>query len=233
MKEKTVEKSKPMPKSRYIAIVILTFFMSLYIRFCFATSRKKITNKNRILELINHSEGFVLSTWHNRSMMQMPIFNYFGKKHKRVMAPLVSQSTDGTIAAKTLAFLGAKPVRGSSTRGGAAGLKELLRSAKMGADPAITIDGPKGPVYEVKPGVLGIAKLTGRPILPCSWFTKHYKRLNSWDRLIIPKPFTTLHIVYGNLIHVPRKCTDEELERLKIALRDDMLRINALSKEFD
>jgi len=109
------------------------------------------------------------------------------------IAILISPSFDGELIARTVARLGFLPVRGSSSRGGAAGLRGMAEAYRRGHRTAITADGPRGPARIAKPGPGQLAELTGAPWIGCyhaepsrAW------RLNSWDRFIIPKPFATV-----------------------------------------
>jgi lysophospholipid acyltransferase (LPLAT)-like uncharacterized protein len=117
----------------------------------------------------------------------------------------VSRSRDGELIARTVARLGIDSSRGSTTRGGAAGLRELLRKAREGYDLAFTPDGPKGPVSEVQPGVILAAAATGLPIQPVALAASRARRLRSWDRFLVPLPFSTVHFVYGEPLDVARR----------------------------
>jgi len=109
------------------------------------------------------------------------------------IAILISPSFDGELIARTVALLGFLPVRGSSSRGGASGLRGMAEAYRRGHRTAITADGPRGPARIAKPGPVQLAELTGAPWIGCyhaepsrAW------RLNSWDRFMIPRPFATV-----------------------------------------
>lgn len=104
---------------------------------------------------------------------------------------------------------------GSSTRGGARGLRGMLRGLKEGFDVGITPDGPKGPPRVVRPGVLTLSRLSGRPIIPVSFSARRHRRLNSWDRTLLPYPFTRGVFVYGEPLFVTRDA-DEDREALRL-----------------
>lgn len=109
------------------------------------------------------------------------------------IAILISSSFDGELIARTVALLGFHPVRGSSSRGGASGLRALAQAYAEGHICAFTADGPRGPNMIAKPGPVQLAQLTGAP-----WVGAYHAQpsrqweLNSWDRFIIPKPFSTV-----------------------------------------
>lgn len=144
-------------------------------------------------------ERFILAFWH-RHLLLMP-YAYQGKK----ISVLVSRSRDGELIARTVARLGIDSSRGSTTRGGVAGMRELLRKAGEGYDLAFTPDGPKGPASEVQPGVILAAAATGFPIVPVAVAASRTRRLRSWDRFLVPLPFSTVHFVYGEPLTVARR----------------------------
>lgn len=148
-------------------------------------------------------EPFILAFWH-RHLLLMP-YGYRGRR----ISVLVSRHRDGELIARTVARLGIDSSRGSTTRGGAAGMRELLRKARLGYDLAFTPDGPRGPAARVQPGVIAAAKATGFPILPVALAASRCKRLSSWDRFVVPLPFSTVHFVHGEPMTVERRAPIE------------------------
>jgi lysophospholipid acyltransferase (LPLAT)-like uncharacterized protein len=145
------------------------------------------------------SEPFILAFWH-RHLLLMP-YAYRGRR----ISVLVSQSQDGELIARTVARLGIDSTRGSSSRGGVSGMKTLLRKAAEGWDIAFTPDGPRGPLREVQPGVILAAAATGLSIQPVAVAASRKKLLRSWDRFLVPVPFSTVHFVYGEPLSVERR----------------------------
>lgn len=143
-------------------------------------------------------ERMILAFWH-RHLLLMP-YAYRG----RGISVLISRHRDGELIARTVARLGIDSSRGSTTRGGAAGLRELLRKARAGRDLAFTPDGPRGPAGRVQPGVILAAAATGFPIQPVALAASRCRRLASWDRFVVPLPFSTVHFVYGEALAVAR-----------------------------
>lgn len=144
-------------------------------------------------------EHFILAFWH-RHLLLMP-YSYRGGR----ISVLVSQSRDGELIARTVARLGIDASRGSSSRGGAVGMRSLLRKAGEGYDVAFTPDGPRGPVGVVQPGVILAAAATGWPIWPVALAATRCRRLRSWDRFVVPLPLSTVHFVYGEPLRVERR----------------------------
>lgn len=141
---------------------------------------------------------FVLAFWH-RHLLLMP-YSYRGRR----ISVMVSQSRDGELIARAVGHLGIDTARGSTSRGGAQGMRELLRQAKKGSDIAFTPDGPRGPRGEVQPGVLLAAQSTGWPIVPVAYVATRSKLLRSWDGMRVPLPFANVHFVYGEPLSIPR-----------------------------
>ncbi len=123
------------------------------------------------------------------------------------IAILISRSFDGELIARTVELLGFKAVRGSSTRGGAAGLLQMERAYREGHRCAITADGPKGPAMVAKPGTAQLARLVGAPVGTFYMLPDRAWVLGSWDRFLIPKPFA--RIVFTWPAHVPAEAVTE------------------------
>jgi hypothetical protein len=177
----------------------LPFLAASFIRLLRATVRIQHHGDERVREWERRGDHFILAFWH-RHLLLMP-YAYRGQR----ISVLVSQSRDGELIARTVARLGIDSSRGSSSRGGIAGMRSLLRKAAEGWDIAFTPDGPRGPLREVQPGVILAAASTGLPILPVAVAASRAKLLRSWDRFMIPLPFSTVHIVYGEPLVVERR----------------------------
>jgi len=126
-------------------------------------------------------------------------------------AVIVSRHRDGEIISRMIERLGYLPVRGSSTRGGAAALRELLRAAALGHPMAITTDGPRGPARWCKPGAIQAASITGRPLIAVAGVPRRAWRFRSWDAFLLPAPGTTVFVTYGEPIFVPPDVSREAL----------------------
>jgi lysophospholipid acyltransferase (LPLAT)-like uncharacterized protein len=144
-------------------------------------------------------------------------------------AVLISRSFDGELTTRTVERLGFLTARGSSTRSGGAGLLALAKAIERGNPAVFTADGPSGPVYKVKPGAVKLAQLTGYSI---GIFYAHPEKawiLRSWDRFMIPKPFSRVAISWGRHVEVPQ--TDDpllfEATRLEVEAALERARLNA------
>jgi lysophospholipid acyltransferase (LPLAT)-like uncharacterized protein len=129
---------------------------------------------------------------------------------------LVSRHGDGEFIARVLTGLGYSVARGSSTRGGARAALELLAHArKVRGDIGITPDGPKGPPQKAQDGCVFLASRSGFPLLPLAALAERSWRLRSWDRFVIPKPFSRIAVVAGEPISVPPDVPREEMGRYR------------------
>lgn len=122
----------------------------------------------------------------------------------------VSRSEDGDLTARLFRGLGVEPVRGSSSRGGLAAARSLVRALRAGRDAGITLDGPRGPARVVQPGAAWVARATGRPLLPVAFACSRMRRLGSWDRMILPLPLGRGVFAYGEPLRVGHRERDLE-----------------------
>ena len=148
----------------------------------------------------------VYAHWHGDELV---LIGYYANRR---LAVLSSLSKDGTLMAKTLSLLGYQVFRGSSSKGGARGLIGLIRAVQAGSQAALAVDGPKGPIYEVKPGVVELAQRTEKIIIPVrarcdrAW---HFPR--AWNKTYLPKPFARVEVEYGEAIPPPDAKSETEL----------------------
>ena len=143
----------------------------------------------------------LLAFWHGRMLYFVHLY-----RHTHITA-LVSRSKDGEFISQVLMRFGIHATRGSSSRGGARGLLEIVKRVRQGFHVAFTPDGPRGPCYQVQPGIVAVAKQTGAPILPVAYSAQWKKVLGSWDGFVIPWPFSRVVVVYGEPIYVPPRAS--------------------------
>ena len=137
---------------------------------------------------------------------------------------LVSSSFDGECIARTLHRLGMRTVRGSSTRGGQKALRAMPGAFQDGFM-VFTADGPKGPARLAKVGPVMLARSTGIPIYCFHLAPRHAWRLNSWDRMLIPQPFTRVHVRVSQAIEVPAEASHEELRAVHQQMQETLERV--------
>jgi lysophospholipid acyltransferase (LPLAT)-like uncharacterized protein len=136
---------------------------------------------------------------------------------------LASASKDGAAIEAAVGVYGVGSVRGSSSRRGVAALIALKKAAKSGKDLIITPDGPRGPRYSMQPGVIKLAQTTGLPLLPISLFFENCWRLKTWDRFVIPKPFSKMTLIFREPLEIPRQLGEDEFETVRLNLQKILL----------
>lgn len=161
-------------------------------------------------------EGVVFVFWHGQLL---PLVHYH--RNEGVVV-LVSEHADGEYITQVILRHGFGAARGSSTRGGVKGLKGIVRAARSGSDLAFTPDGPKGPRHEFKLGALVAAQLTRRPVVTVAAGADRAWYLGSWDRFMIPKPFSTIRIRYGAPRWVPRDADEDILKGIALEVEAEL-----------
>jgi lysophospholipid acyltransferase (LPLAT)-like uncharacterized protein len=145
--------------------------------------------------------------WHQ---CVLPCTLYF--RHSRAII-LISQSYDGELIARILKLFGFGAVRGSSSRGAREGLLGLKHVIENGNTAIFTADGPRGPIYRTKSGPIKLAKLTGAPIGAFHLEPQHAWTIRSWDRFLVPKPFTRIVVSWAQWTHVPTDLPEGQIEQ--------------------
>ena len=183
---------------------------------------------------VNHPDvenhNYVFAVLHSQQCGLYSILN------RENMFSMISRSTDGDLVALSGGRVGINSVRGSSKRGGATAALELIDKVKNGYSAALAIDGPRGPVGVVKPGVVQIAKNGGAPIIPMAWKTKSkcILKLPTWDKLLIPLLFVKAVALYGEPIDVPSDATEEQMEEIRLKVENEIKRLNEeLANNYD
>jgi lysophospholipid acyltransferase (LPLAT)-like uncharacterized protein len=152
-------------------------------------------------------------------------FAYLGKD----MNVLISSHGDGELIANAMKGFGFGLVRGSSSKRGAEAIRELVRLVRKNSDLAITPDGPRGPAEVVKQGVAQVALMTGRPILPLAFASTRSKRFNSWDRFLLPYPFSLGVFVWGEPLYFQK---GESLETFRLCIEKALCETTRRADEY-
>ena len=194
---------------------IISFAIAALIRLVGVTLRYRADDRSGVVE--NPPEGSMIwGFWHNRVFVAPLIYKRFLRS--RSGRVLTSPSGDGEIIAQVMARFGVGSVRGSSNKRPAAALRELVAWLKRGDDIAITPDGPRGPVYQLQPGVIKLAQLSGVPILPIRIRYSRAITLKTWDKFQIPLPFSRVDVVFEPLREIPRRMDEEGFEAERAGL---------------
>jgi lysophospholipid acyltransferase (LPLAT)-like uncharacterized protein len=178
---------------------IISKIAAYLLKLCFCTCKIHVINPQQHQRYVEGKESIIGAIWHRGSIF---FVYYYGTCRPTL---LFSRSRDGEYLARFAEQMGSTVVRGSSSKGGMAALHEMIiRLKNSGGKFGSVLDGPRGPRFIAKPGTIMLAKKTGVPILPVTWSaTKVYTFKKSWDRTMVPLPFSHIWIAYGEIIYVP------------------------------
>ena len=204
---------------------VLGAMTAAYLWVVWVSSRWTDINQEATAEAWAGSKPVIIALWHNRLFL-MP----FCWTSRAPFHMLISAHADGRLISKTVSWFSISTVTGSSSKGGSSATRTLVRLLKSGASFGITPDGPRGPRMHAGDGALALAKLSGAVIVPASVATSRRRVLSSWDKLIVPLPFSRGARVWGSPLAVPKDCTADQLELLRQTLEDSLI---ALSDQAD
>jgi lysophospholipid acyltransferase (LPLAT)-like uncharacterized protein len=182
-----------------------------------ATIRMEHVNREPVDRLWRAGDNIIACFWHGR-LLAMP-FAYQGTGAK----VLISRHRDGEFIARVVRYFGLGAVRGSYRKGAVSSAREMLAELKEGTTIAITPDGPKGPRHQMKQGIVEIARLTRRPIVPVTCAASRRKVFDSWDRFVLPYPFSKVLFLWGDPVYVPPKAKGEALERIRQEVEAELI----------
>jgi len=169
------------------------------------------------------SENYIGALWHNRLLISpLVLRRFFPQRHG---AALISASRDGDLLADAVQRFGYDVIRGSSSRLGASAILQLTQVLAAGGDVVITPDGPRGPAYELGPGIIFLAQKSGAAVLPMNLEYSRCWRLGSWDRFIVPRPFAKVRVLINRPHNVKSTTTPEEFEGERLALQNAMMEL--------
>ncbi len=191
-----------------IILAIVIFFVKVL----YSTLKIKRVNFHyrQQAELARKPKGFLLAIWHED--FPASLASGLGDPYTAI----VSLSKDGEMASRFIEGLGYKKmIRGSSSRGGKEARDKAEEALSAGQFIVVTVDGPRGPRHEVKPGIVDIARKNDVMILPMVALPSRYWTLKSWDRCRIPKPFSTIYQIFGEPFFVPADTKDQAFIEVK------------------
>jgi lysophospholipid acyltransferase (LPLAT)-like uncharacterized protein len=204
--------------AKKIKTLLLKKLAKLLIESIVFSSRVTISGRENINELLNKNLPLIYIFWHRHILFVIHQFKNSGAR------PLISLSSDGELVAAVAEEFGMKPIRGSSSKGGARAFLSMVRSVqKENAQVLITADGPKGPARQIKAGTVQLAVKTRATIIPISWAGTRVKILEkSWDRFLIPLPFGRIHFAYGQPIKIAEAGDPAKLQQIADMLAEKL-----------
>ena len=180
--------------------------------------RYRIVGEERLFESMKEGRAVIITQWHGR--MLLPIYHF----RNRGISSLVSLHRDGELITRVVTRLGYVIRRGSPREGGSEGFLSMSRDLKAGKTVSIFPDGPTGPRYNLRDGIIHLARISGAPIFPLSFSASSSWRVRSWDRFMIMKPFSRGIICVGEPVTVPRRIgSDEELAEYRQLIRQALI----------
>jgi len=212
-----------------LLLSVLPWCGYLFLKFIGATQRTRVVNLRAVHIVFAKHGCAIFAFWHNRLMMIPYIYRrLFGMKD---IVALISSSRDGEYFVRALKLFRPYIVRGSSTRGGSEAFKALVRRIRQSMDCIITPDGPQGPRYSIQPGTIALARLTGIPIIPISYWSSRYKILKTWDGFVLTLPLGKMTYAFGEPVYCPKDASDSQMDCLADALRQSLLATSRLAGE--
>ncbi|HHO59469.1 MAG TPA: DUF374 domain-containing protein [Thiotrichales bacterium] len=211
---------------RRLGYALLKPLVWLLVNLLWLSCRKKIVGQENMDRVLATGKAVIPCYWHQQHIF-CGWYMLQQLKHGMKVGFLISPSVDGEIPAKIVASKGARVIRGSSTRTGAQALREMYQVvARDGVSPVTTSDGPTGPIFKFKPGAAMLSRMTGAPMVPLACAAKSAWYLGSWDRFMIPKPFTKVVVAVGEPVTVDASVSSKDLmpvqQQMEAAINDMM-----------
>ena len=201
-------------------VPICYFFLRTYL----SLLRIRVIGKETAYDQIKEHGRIIAPIWHQRLF---PALAYARRLREFRPIVMISQSRDGEFIADIAQRLGLVPVRGSSSKGGSEALKTIVRKLEENPIVGHIVDGPRGPKGKVKPGLIRMAQLSGAVVLPLIFSVDKAWIAGSWDRFLIPKPFSRVTVQWGEPFSVPRKADPEEFDAFRRQIEERLIRAHA------
>jgi lysophospholipid acyltransferase (LPLAT)-like uncharacterized protein len=198
----------------------LCWLAASYVRLMRTTGRWRTEGGDHPAHYLTEGKPFIVAFWHQRLLM-MP-YTWRSVGGDRPFNMLISSHRDGEIISRTIARFDIKTIAGSTGKGkgGAAALRQILKALKAGEVVGMTPDGPRGPRMRASDGIIQAARMAGVPIFPLTYSATNRKVIQSWDRFILPLPFSRGVFHWGDPIFVDRKLDEEGMEAKRVELEN-------------
>ena len=177
----------------------------------------KVEGIHHFDDIIRSGRVPIFAVWHGRILPAIWVFR------NRGVVVMASENFDGQWIARIIERLGNRTVSGSTSHGGARALIAMKREVEQGHPAAFALDGPRGPARVAQPGAEWLARATGNPLLPLHAEASRSWSTNSWDRTMVPKPFSTVALVIGKPVIVENP-SEEGKARIEAALEENEAR---------
>ena len=201
-----------LPIFPYIGLVVIKIISWTY--------KIRVMNLDIEKDILKRGHIPIYASWHQRFFPGIVFF-----ATRKPISIMISQSRDGELISKIVNVLGWHPVRGSSSKGGGQALKDIKKLVSRGYKIGHIVDGPRGPLGVVKPGLLVIAQASGMPIVPTIISTEKKWVFNSWDRFMVPKPFSRVIIRFSDGIRIPEELQRSDFEEKRTSIENTLKKL--------
>lgn len=208
--------------SEKIKINLITGFFASYILPMDKSLKWETIHKS------DYKGGAIFAIWHGNQYVNLSV-----KKEDRIKHNLlISPSNDGDTIANVSKMLGYSLIRGSVKRRGTEAAREIISALENGQNVSYTIDGPKGPIHKVKPGIIRLAQMAGIPIIPLQASINSKFEIPSWDKYHVPHFFAKGVVIYGEPIFVPKELSDEEFKGYQNQIEEELFELQKEAENF-
>jgi len=201
---------------RHGLVPIAHWILRLYL----LTVRIRIFHEEELFAHLHRGGKGIIAVWHQRIFL---VISYAQRFKDFTPVAMISKSRDGDLIADVARRLNFRPVRGSSSRGGREALAEMVAQLSTHPLAVHAVDGPQGPRGLVKAGIIRMAQLSGAPIIPVYISVDRAWVLRSWDRFLIPKPFSTVWVRWDDPIPVPATLDNDAFDAIRLQIEKRML----------
>ena len=209
--------------------IFLGWLVAAYMTFVKYTTRWEVERAEQVTDIIDGGKGVIALVWHSRFMMLTSAW----KKQYQLPYVLISRSREGNIVTHASHFLGLKTIRGSTrkaakgkieakAKGGAKASIDIVTALENNGCIVVTPDGPRGPRQRLGDGPIRLAKLTGTPLMPCTFAIKNRKVFNTWDQLVLPLPFGKGKIIWGTPVTIKNTADNRDIEHIRQRIESEM-----------
>ena len=211
---------------KFLFNYVIPYFLYVLVFLWCKTLRRKNLNIEQEEKINNFREPYILTLWHGRIFY---LFYYLRNRPDYFL--LISPSTDGDLLAKLARLMGYSVIRGSSFKKAVPAARSLIRILRKGHSIIIIADGSRGPRCVAQSGSVELAGITEVPLFPMTFGAKRKVILNTWDRFILPLPFTCCSINFGSSINVSSRSSKELVEEKRIELEDSLKQLDLISDQ--
>ena len=212
----------------FLLIPVAQLILFIIWRTCRVVS---IQGEQHVDQVASTDKAFIPCYWHQHHLFCTWYMKQLIKRGLKI-GFLISPSRDGEIPARLARSWGGEVIRGSTTRSGAQAMREMFNLVvKQKISPVTTSDGPQGPFHVFKLGDILLAQFTQSPLLPMAYACSSSWQLRSWDRFIVPKPFSKIAITIGEPTFIPKGVLAEDLEPMRLQMENALKELTKQSQQ--